>query len=160
MLAMPEKKSFSAYALTFFVVSTLLFGLFSALIGGSGGFEQLNAPPLAPPRILFPIVWTILYIAMGVAAYLVWQTADANRIPAIRLYYIQLLVNSLWTFFFFRLSWRLFAFFWLLLLVALVFATWQRFRMLSSVSGWLLVPYLLWCLFAAYLNLGYYLLNA
>ena len=116
MLAMPEKKPFSAYALAFFVISTLLFGLLSALIGGSGGYEQLVAPPLAPPRILFPIVWTILYIAMGVAAYFVWQTDDSDRIPAIRLYYVQLAVNALWSLFFFRLDWRLFAFFWILLL--------------------------------------------
>lgn len=160
MLAMPEKKPFSAYALAFFVISTLLFGLLSALIGGSGGYEQLVAPPLAPPRILFPIVWTILYIAMGVAAYFVWQTDDADRIPAIRLYYVQLAVNALWSLFFFRLDWRLFAFFWILLLIGLIVATWQQFRRLSTVAGWLLVPYLLWCVFAAYLNLGYYLLNA
>ena len=76
-----------------------------------------------------------------------------------RTYFLQLLVNILWPLFFFRLQWRLFAFFWLLLLLALLSLTMAGFRYIRKSSYWLLVPYFLWVLFAGYLNLGNYLLN-
>ena len=154
-----SKKS-SVKALIFFVTTALLAGVVGALLGG--GFsanDTLNAPPLAPPAWLFPIVWTILYVAMGVAAYLVWKSHDIDRAPALKLYFIQLAVNVLWTFFYFNLEWRLFSFFWILLLIALVALTIKAFAKHSTAAAWLLIPYFIWLLFAAYLNLGYYILN-
>ncbi len=143
-----------------FVGIALLAGGIGALLGG--GFtanEGLNAPPLAPPAWLFPIVWTLLYIAMGTAAWLVWRSGDIDREQSLRLYRLQLAVNVLWTLWYFRLEWRLFAFFWVLLLIALVALTIRRFSRHSAAAGRLLIPYLLWLCFAAYLNLGYYVLN-
>ena len=153
-------KKFSWKALLFFVGGTLLAGGLSTLLGGDFSVVRTwVAPPLAPPSWLFFPVWTVLYTAMGVAAYLVWQTGDIDRNESLKLYAAQLAVNVLWPLFFFRLEWRLFAFFWILLLIALVAYTIRSFSAHSRVAGWLLVPYLIWLLFAAYLNFGYYVLN-
>jgi tryptophan-rich sensory protein len=142
------------------VGGTLLAGFIGGLLGGSTGqYATLKSPPLAPPGWLFAPVWLLLYTAMGVAAYLVWQTGDEDRGQALRLYGWQLAVNVLWTLFYFRLEWRLFSFFWILLLIALVALTIQAFYAHSRLAALLLIPYLLWLLFAAYLNLGYYVLN-
>lgn len=96
---------------------------------------------------------------MGIAAYLVWSSGDLDRGASLRMYILQLLVNVLWPLFFFRLQWRLFAFFWLLLLLAALSLTMAGFRYIRKSAYWLLVPYFLWVLFAGYLNLGIYLLN-
>ena len=153
-------KKFSWRALLFFVGTALAAGVISALLGGDFSvIQQWNAPPLAPPSWLFFPVWTILYITMGVAAYLVWQTGDIDRTQSIGIYFLQLAVNVLWPLFFFRLQWRLFAFLWILLLIGAVAYTIRRFSAHSTAAAWLLIPYFAWLLFAAYLNLGYYVLN-
>ncbi len=153
-------KKFSWRALLFFVGITLAAGALGALLGGDFSVvREWNAPPLAPPAWVFFPVWTILYTAMGVSAYLVWQTGDIDRIQSIAVYFLQLAVNVLWPLFFFRLQWRLFSFFWILLLIALVAYTIKRFSAHSTVAAWLLLPYFVWLLFASYLNLGYYVLN-
>lgn len=153
-------KKFSWQALLFFIGTALAAGVIGALLGGDFSVvQQWNAPPLAPPSWLFFPVWTILYTLMGIAAYLVWQTGDIDRMQSIAVYFLQLAVNVLWPLFFFRLQWHLFSFFWLLLLVVLVAYTIKRFSAHSTVAAWLLLPYFVWLLFASYLNLGYYVLN-
>lgn len=142
-----------------FVLGTLAVAGLGSLLAGRFTFAGLQEPPLTPPEWVFPIVWSILYILMGVAAYLTWATRDPEVSTLLTPYFWQLGVNVLWPFFFFRLEWRLFAFFWLLLLVALISLTMARFRRVSATACWLLLPYLLWTLFAGYLNLGFYLLN-
>ena len=136
----------------------VLVGVLSSLLtmGGMKAFETVNQPPLSPPMWLFPVVWTILYVLMGVASYLV-STSDADRkqiSDAIGVYAAQLLVNFLWPIFFFHFQWYLFSFFWLLLLWVLVFITIKRFYAISKLAGYLLIPYLIWLTFAAYLNFG------
>ena len=157
---MSFKKGGTPGALLLYVGGTLLAGAISGLSGGNfGEYALLEAPPLAPPGWLFLPVWITLYALMGVAAFLVDRSGDGDTGRALRLYGAQLLVNILWPLFYFRLGWRLFAFFWILLLIVLVVNTIREFSRHSRVAGWLLVPYLLWLLFAAYLNLGYYVLN-
>lgn len=141
------------------VIGTLIAGGIGGLLGGSADFDSLQEPPLTPPGWVFPVVWTVLYILMGIAAYLVWATRDADVASLLTLYCKQLGVNILWPFWFFRLEWRSFAFFWALLLAALVSLTMARFRRVSNAAFRLLIPYLLWSLFAVYLSLGFYLLN-
>ena len=121
-------------------------------------FENLNQPALSPPGILFPIVWSILYILMGVS-YAILKTNDLVDDKVNRIYYLQLLVNALWSIIFFNLQWRLFAFFWLLLLIGLVIAMIVIFYKKKKIAGLLQIPYLVWCAFAAYLNMAIYLLN-
>ena len=146
-------------ALLFFLVYTYALAGIGALLSGNFDISTLNAPPLAPPAWIFPLVWSILYTLMAIAAYLVFVSNDLDRGPALRLYLLQVAINALWSFFFFRLEWRLFAFFWLLLLIAVVVLTMVAFRKINRTAFRLHIPYLLWLLFAAYLNIGYYLLN-
>ncbi|MCI9585570.1 MAG: tryptophan-rich sensory protein [Bacilli bacterium] len=117
-------------------------------------YNSLKQPPLAPPGFLFPIVWTILYILMGVSTYLV---SKKETVPMI--YYVQLGVNALWSIIFFVFKLRLFAFAWIILLVILVVKMIIEFYKIDKVASYLQIPYLLWILFAGYLNLGIYLLN-
>lgn len=124
-------------------------------------FEALNQPPLSPPDIVFPIVWTILYTLMGISSYLV-KTSDSdpaviNR--AMTLYYYQLVVNFLWPIFFFNFGWYLFSLLWLVLLWVLVFIMIREFYKISKWAAYLNIPYLLWLTFAAYLNAGVWWLN-
>ncbi len=124
-------------------------------------FSDLNQPPLSPPSWLFPVVWTVLFVLMGVASYLVY-TAGGTRDgkgKAFAVYGVQLAVNFLWTIFFFNLGWYLFSFFWLLFLWLLILETIAMFRKFSHAAGMLLFPYLAWVTFAGYLNFGIYLLN-
>lgn len=154
-----SQEAFSLPILLGFVLGTLALGGLGALIGNTGSYQDIIKPPLAPPAWLFPVAWSILYVLMGIAAYLVWQANAVERSDALRLYLAQLIVNVLWPLFFFRLEWRLFAFFWLLLLVALVSLTMVGFRALSKPAYALLVPYMAWLIFAGYLNLATYFLN-
>lgn len=124
-------------------------------------FETLNQPPLSPPDWLFPIVWTILYILMGISAYLI-KVSDASEMEksdALTLYYYQLIVNFLWPVFFFNFSWYLFSFVWLVLLWILVALMIWRFDKISKTAAYLNIPYLLWLTFAAYLNFAVWWLN-
>lgn len=146
-------------ALLILVALTLGLGFLGGLLGGSAGYELLEAPPLAPPAVVFPIVWTVLYVLMGISAYLVWSSGDTGRGQALVWYLLQLLINSLWPLLFFRLHLRLPAFFWILLLIAVFSLTLSRFRAISETAYFFLLPTLPWLLFAAYLNLGFYLLN-
>ncbi len=145
--------------LLFFLAYTFILAGLGVLLAGGFDLESLNQPPLAPPAWLFPVVWTVLYALMAIAAYRVFVSDDMDRGPALRLYLLQVIVNVLWPFLFFRLEWRLFAFFWLLLLIALVILTMVSFFRIDRVAFWLFVPYLAWVSFAAYLNLAYYLVN-
>ncbi len=140
--------------------------ILGALVGfvtqaGMDDFKALNHPPLTPPDILFPIVWTILYALMGISAYLV-KTAPASEediAKAMSVYFYQLVVNFLWPIFFFNFQWFLFSFFWLLLLWILVIVMIKRFYRIRPIAAYMNIPYLIWLTFAAYLNLGVWWLN-
>ncbi len=121
-------------------------------------FGALNKPPLAPPGWLFPVVWTILYVLMGIASYLVLASQKPNR-TALSFYAIQLTFNFAWSIIFFNLEMYLFAFIWLVLLWLLILLTTVSFYAVSKPAGYLMIPYLLWVTFAGYLNLAIYLLN-
>jgi len=145
------------------LVIPLAVGGLAALLtgGGMNTFETLKQPPLSPPGWLFPVVWTILYILMGLASYLVLVSDGPWRQirRALVLYAIQLAFNFLWPLFFFSLSAYLFAFIWLLALWLLILVTALSFHCLSNTAAYLMIPYLIWVSFAGYLNLGIYLLN-
>ncbi len=124
-------------------------------------FQMLTKPPLSPPGWLFPVVWTILYILMGISAYLI-KVSDAPEDvidDALTLYRYQLIVNFLWPVFFFSFGWYLFALIWLILLWVLVLMMIKLFSKISKPAAYLNIPYLIWLTFAAYLNLGIWLLN-
>lgn len=141
----------------------LITGGLSALISGGGmeTFEQINKPPLSPPGFLFPIVWTILYILMGISSYLIYtsDSAQATINEALKVYGLQLAVNFFWSIFFFNFGWYLFSFIWLLLLWVLIILMIVKFLPISKTAAYLQLPYLLWVTFAGYLTLGVYFLN-
>lgn len=122
-------------------------------------FAALEQPPLSPPGWVFPVVWTVLFILMGVAAYLVWIENSPDRNGAMWLYGVQLAFNFLWTIIFFNTERRGFALIWLVILWGLILATILRFRKESKTAWKLLIPYILWVTFAGYLNAGVWYLN-
>lgn len=132
-------------------------------------YDTLKKPPLSPPSIAFPIVWTIIYILMGIS-FGILKNQFNNNISVLndkgvsilstnQIYYIQLFVNALWSIIFFIFKWRLFAFIWILILILLVVLMIIDFYKKNKIAGLLQIPYLLWLIFAAYLNLGVYILN-
>lgn len=124
-------------------------------------FEAVTKPPLAPPGWLFPAVWTVLFILMGIASYIVLTSGEEPREinRALWLYGIQLAFNFMWSIIFFNMKLYLFAFMWLIALLALIIVTAWRFCRIKKAAEYLLLPYIIWVMFAGYLNLGIYLLN-
>lgn len=124
-------------------------------------FERMHQPPLSPPSWLFPVVWTLLFVLMGIASYRVYtsQVSEPRRERALRIYAIQLGMNFAWTIIFFSLGLYLTAFIWLLILWVLIIACAVLFYYIDHTAGKLLIPYILWTTFAGYLNFGIYLLN-
>lgn len=149
--------------LLFFIAVPLLVGGLSALVtrGEMEKYSSLNQPPMSPPSSLFPIVWTILFILMGIASYLVWKTEpDSPRVgAALRIYAIQLVFNFVWSILFFNFGLFYLAFAWLLVLWVLILSTTAQFCRINKTAGWLMVPYLLWVTYAAYLNFAVAILN-
>ena len=132
----------------------LAVGGLSALLtrGGMQTFNTLNKPKLSPPGRLFPVVWTILYILMGIASYLVAASKKPNG-GALIAYGIQLVFNFFWSIIFFGAQRYLFAFIWLVALWVLILITIVKFNKVSPTAAYLMIPYLIWVTFAGYLNL-------
>ena len=143
----------------FYIFFPLLIGfLISTLITNNIDYQTLKQPPLAPPSILFPIIWSILYLLMGISYYLYKKNTYTDKIEVL-IYYTQLLVNSLWSIIFFILKLRFFSIIWILTLVILIYTLITLFLQKYKTSAYLLIPYLIWCIFATYLTVGIYLLN-
>ena len=140
------------------LIPVIIGGIVGLFISSSIDYSGLEKPFLSPPSIAFPIVWTILYILMGISYGILESKSQADS--SIKLiYYSQLFVNALWSILFFYLKWRFFAFLWLVFLIALILIMIKTFYNKNKVSGLIQIPYLLWTLFADYLNLSIYLLN-
>ena len=121
-------------------------------------FEAFNKPPLSPPGWLFPVVWTILFVLMGIAFHLVVVSGKPGR-TALTVYGVQIFFNFLWSILLFNLAQYLFAFVWLVVLWLLILVTAVLFYRISRPAGYLMLPYLLWVTFAGDLNFAIYLLN-
>ena len=140
------------------LIPVVIGGIVGLIISGSIDYNSLQKPIFAPPAILFPIVWTILYILMGIS-YGILEDKSLNDLNTKFIFYFQLFVNALWPIAFFMLKWRLFAFLWIILLDILVIIMIFKFYKKNKISGLLQLPYLFWLLFASYLNLFTYILN-
>ena len=138
----------------------LAVGALSSLLTKNSmeNFAMPQKPAFAPPGFLFPVVWTILYVLMGIASYLVLMSRKTTG-NALLVYGIQLVFNFFWSILFFHLGLCMFAFIWLVLLWLLILLTTVLFYQISKPAGYLMLPYLLWVTFAGYLNLGICLLN-
>lgn len=140
------------------LIPVLIGGIVGLIISSAIDYNSLQKPFLAPPSIVFPIVWTILYILMGIS-YGILKSKSLTNKKIDLIYYIQLAVNAAWSIIFFLLKWRLFAFIWILLLDILVILMIIKFYKKDKIAGLLQIPYILWTLFASYLNLAIYILN-
>ena len=157
-----NQKKINYKMLALYIVFALIAGGIGALLGGNmDTFKSVNKPSFSPPGIVFPIVWTILYILMGISSYIICSNNTDKKFKkrASFVYLLQLTVNVLWSLFFFRLRWYLFSFVWILLLILLVIIMIVKFYKIKPVSGYLQIPYLLWILFASVLTFSIYMLN-
>lgn len=125
-------------------------------------YADLRQPPLAPPAILFPIVWTVLYVLMGVSAAMVYTAGGvgkSERSDALMPYGASLFVNFFWPILFFNFRAFLPAFVWLILLEFLIVMTILSYRKLNTGAAYLQIPYAIWVAFAGYLNFAIWVLN-
>ena len=146
----------------FYLVTPLIVGFLSnALTSNSRDFyKELIKPPLAPPGYLFGIVWTILFILIGISYFLVKLKTEGIDISDIDFwYYLQLIINFFWSIFFFKNEALTFSFIWLVFLLIAVVITFLKFYKVNKISAYLLIPYILWIIFAGYLNLSVAILN-
>lgn len=148
--------------LIFSLTIPLLLGFIGSLLGGNySDYTAINRPTFSPPAVLFPIVWTILYILMGICSYLIY-TSDSikkEKNSALSIYLIQLILNSLWSLIFFRFNLYLFAFIWIIFIIIAVIVMIYKFIKIKPIAGYLQIPYLLWLFFASILNYNIFLLN-
>lgn len=147
------------YINLFYLFFPLLIGIIVGLItSNSIEYNQLVKPPLSPPGILFLIVWTILYLLMGIS-YFILKNTNLNTEKESAIYYIQLFINAMWSIIFFVFKLRLFAVIWIILLLISVIYMIYLFYQKTKLSTYLNIPYLIWILFATYLTIGIYILN-
>ena len=132
----------------------LILGTIIGLIINTDSYATINKPILSPPSIVFPIVWSILYLIIGYSYYKSSRSNDINKV-----YYIQLIINLTWSIIFFNMQMYLFAFFWLLLLWAFVLLVGLAFYRIRKIAGAPWILYLVWVTFAGYLNWMVYALN-
>lgn len=154
-----KRNAIGTYVL-FVLIALAVGGLASWLTNqGMPAYEALRKPPFTPPAAVFPVVWTVLYVLMGLSAARVWRTEAPDRGRAIGLWALQLALNFLWTLWSFTLRWYLLAFLWLIGLVVVVALMVRAFLRIDRAAGWMQVPYLVWCCFATVLSGGVWWLN-
>lgn len=146
------------------IAISLAVGIISALLtrGNMNIYKEVVTPPLSPPSFLFPVVWTVLYILMGISAAMIYTDKYASKRQkdlALYTYAASLFVNFFWSIIFFNMRAFLFAFIWLLLLLYLIVSTILQYRKINPTAAYLQIPYALWVTFAGYLNFGIWFLN-
>ena len=154
-------KKINITELLIFIVSAELTGALSRLLSGNSFefFETLTKPPFSPPGWIFPIVWFILYALMGFAAYLIYKSDSKGRNSALVIYWAQLFLNFLWSIVFFRFNLTGLSVAVILSLLVMVTFMIFKFGKINTKAAAINIPYLLWLLYASYLNIGILLLN-
>lgn len=142
-----------------YILTPLIGGsIVGLIINKSIDYNYLVNPPLSPPSYLFPIVWNILYLLIGISYYIYRKNNNDDSLT-IKLYYIQLILNYLWSIIFFTLKLRTLAVIWIIELAITVIYLIIRFYKEERTIFYLFIPYILWVLFATYLNIGTVVLN-
>ena len=161
----PKTKKLTTFAKTWRLILCVLAPLGGGFLislltqNAMSQFSSFNQPPLAPPAWLFPVAWTILYILMGVASWLICISTNKSKTSALVIYAIQLVLNFIWTPIFFNANqyWLAFGILIAMWLLEIILLT-KSFK-ISRPAFWCLIPYLLWTTFAAYLNISIAILN-
>ncbi len=134
-----------------------IFGLIGYLLGGVNDFNNIIKPSFTPPGYIFPIVWSILFTLMGISLYLISENKVTKS--SYLIFIVNLIVNSLWTMFFFNFKWYLFSFIWILFLIGIVIIMIINFYKYSKISAIIQIPYLIWLVFAGIITYNVYILN-
>jgi len=148
--------SFSLFALITYSASFI--GAFATITFKDPWYSLLNKPAFNPPDWVFGPVWTILYLMMTISIWLYWHNRNRN-INTIYIYFIHLVFNTTWSVVFFVLHNMLLALVVLISLIVLIFILIVRLKSVNLVSSYLMIPYLIWCMFALVLNFNLILLN-
>lgn len=148
------KKLIAIIAITF-----IIGGFFTFFINSRSAYDGLIKPDITPPAIVFPMVWSILYLLMSISLYIISESDSNNKTKSYILYFTQLIVNSLWTLISFGLNLKLLSFIWIIILFVLVLWMTIEFYKINKVAAYLQIPYLIWLVLAAYLSFNIYLLN-
>lgn len=142
----------------FILVVTFLIGSLFTFFTGTDIYNEIVKPPFAPKAIVFPIVWSIIYILMSISLYQVLEENYENDL-SLFLYAIQLFFNSTWTLIFFGFKNFFVSFIWIMILIVCVIKMFLHFYKIKKSAGLLIIPYILWLFIALYLNIGIYVLN-
>ncbi|WP_045222544.1 TspO/MBR family protein [Desulfonatronum thioautotrophicum] len=156
------KKSTQALGLFFWLLVTFIAAAVGSMasLDAQSFYAALVQPGWSPPASVFGPVWTVLYSLMGISSWLVWRVGGFSKAwVALGLYLAQLIFNALWSWLFFVWQLGLISFVAILLLLALIMATTTSFWRIRALAGAMLLPYLLWVCFAAYLNFSLWQLN-
>ena len=140
------------------LIPVVIGGIVGFLISNFIDYNIINKPPLSLPSIVFPIIWTILYILMG-TSYGILKTKELIDDETNMIYYTQLLVNVTWPIVFFVFKWRFVSILWIILLLILVIYMTIKLYRKNKIAGLMQIPYILWTIFATYLTIGVYILN-
>lgn len=141
-----------------YILVPLIIGFIGYLLGGKPEiYTSIAKPTFAPPAFLFPIAWSIIYILLGIGAYLV--SKEKYNKKALTIYYIGLIINALWSLLFFRLHLFLLSSIWIILLLIVVCYMFLLFLEINKTAGYIQIPYILWLVFAFILNYSIYILN-
>lgn len=151
------RKSIPAFLIC--VAIAFLPSISGFLVDTDGWYKQLEKPPLTPPGWVFGPVWSLLYLATGIALYLIWQSSDSNKQAAYGLFGTHLVLNASWTLLFFGLEQPWIALAVILALLVVIVLCIRRFASIHPWASWLFIPYLAWVSFATYLNAGIVWLN-
>jgi tryptophan-rich sensory protein len=152
-----KKKTNQILSLLFFIAIPLLGGYLSSQFSMVNTYSQLYKPDFFPPAWLFAPAWTILYILMGIAAYLVWKKGEAKE--QLFIFSLQLIINLLWSPIFFGLHQYFWAFIEILILLIAIIWTIISFSRKSKTAAYLMIPYLFWVSFATILNYVVFMIN-
>lgn len=143
----------------YLLLPIILGSLIGVIISNNIDYQSLAKPPLSPSPAVFPIAWSIIYLLMGLSYALFKNNVRGNTTYESSVYYWQLFINMLWSIIFFVLKWRFVSVLWIILLLIVVIINIKAFYKKYPLSAYLLIPYLLWLIFATYLNIGVYILN-
>lgn len=137
-----------------------IIGFLSSIIGKvSTEFDKFQKPTWTPPGIVFPIVWTILYILMGISSYLIYESNSVDKDDALKVYGINIIINGLWSILFFRLKLFFISFLTIIVLIILTIIMIYKYYKINKVAGLLQIPYLIWLCVALALSYSVYTLN-
>lgn len=142
-----------------YLVSPIILGTLIGILIPTTNYITFDKPAFAPPSIVFPIVWTILYLLMGISGWIISKEWHIKREGALNLYWIQLFINLLWSVIFFVWDLKWLAFIWILLLIYFVVQMILSFLKINKTAAYLQIPYLLWLIFAAILNFSIAIMN-